>query len=161
MALETTVVGISDMAVSGNPAETLITYSLGSCLGVTIYDPVARVGGLIHCMLPLSSVDEKRAHATPAMFVDVGVPLFLEKALRMGADKKRLVLKAAGCAQLLDPEGLFRIGERNFALLRKLLWKNGILIKAQDIGGMVSRTVSLDVSTGKTFVRAQGETREL
>lgn len=161
MTMEKTVVGISELAVSNNPAEMLITYSLGSCLGVTVYDPVVQVGGLIHCMLPLSSVDDKKSKTTPAMFVDIGIPLFLEKILSMGAEKKRLILKAAGCAQILDPEGLFRIGERNFTLLRKLLWKNGILIKAQDVGGTTSRTLSLEMGTGKTFVRIQGETREL
>lgn len=164
--LETTtkikkIAGISEMIVSDNPGEILITYSLGSCLGVTIYDPVVKIGGIIHCMLPLSSVDKKKAEKAPAMFVDCGFPLLLETMFKMGVQKKNIILKAAGCAQMLDPQGRFKIGERNFAMLRKILWKNGILINGQQIGGCVSRTVALDMETGITTIRSQGKEVEI
>ena len=161
MVAEKIVVGISEMAVSNRPDDTLITYSLGSCLGLTAYDPQACIGGLIHCMLPLSSVDEKKSKEAPAMFVDTGVSLLFNKILDLGADKNRIVVKAAGCAQLLDPQKLFNIGERNFTVLRKILWKNNLLIKGQNIGGSVSRTVWLDMSTGKTIVKQQGQEVEI
>ena len=155
------VVGISELAVSDNPQELLITYSLGSCLGVSVYDPVNGIGGLIHCMLPLSSIDKEKAKTVPAMFVDTGIPHLFTKLFNLGSKKRDLVVKAAGCAQILDPQGHFKIGERNFTLLRKVLWKNEILLKAHDTGGGVSRTVSLDVASGKTVIRSGGQNREL
>lgn len=149
-------VGISEMIVTDNPEEKLITYSLGSCLGVTVYDALNNVGGMIHCMLPLSSIDSDKAKTTPEMFVDIGVPALFEEFFQLGGDRSQMIVKAAGCAQMFDPKGLFNIGSRNFTLLRKLLWKNGILLKAQDVGGSVSRTLSLEISTGRTVVKSQG-----
>ncbi len=89
--MKTTVVGISDMKVSNNPEEVLITYSLGSCLGVIIYDPVARVAGMLHSMLPLSKIDPHKAKTTPYMFVDTGIPMLFKEAYRLGAKKKNIM----------------------------------------------------------------------
>ena len=158
---EKRIIGISEMAVSDNPEETLITYSLGSCLGVTVYDPVARVGGMIHCMLPLSKIDRQKAELKKPMFVDTGIPYLFEAMYKAGARKKQIIVKAAGCSQIMDPNGRFKIGERNFAVLRKLLWKNGILLKGQAIGGTVSRTISIDIGTGKSILFCGGEEVEL
>ena len=161
MTNKTIVVGISDMAISSDPAATIITYSLGSCLGVTVYDPVSHLGGMIHCMLPLSNIDQPRAEKTPAMFVDVGVPVLFQSFFAAGGNRSRMIVKAAGCAQLLDPKGYFKIGERNFTLLRKLLWKNGILLSANSTGGSVSRTMILHIGSGKTIIKSQGTLTEL
>ncbi len=159
--MKTLVVGISDMKVSNNEKEVLITYSLGSCVGVIIYDPVAKVAGMLHSMLPLSKIDPNKALASPAMFVDTGVPNLFKEAYRLGADKKRIIVSAVGCASLLDEKGFFKIGERNFTVLRKLLWKNNVLIEKQDIGGNISRTVSIAVGTGKIILKTGGKEREL
>jgi chemotaxis protein CheD len=78
-----------------------------------------------------------------------------------GATKENIVLKAAGCAQIMDPSGHFKIGERNITILRKLLWKNNVLIAGQSVGGNVSRTISLDMSSGKTIIKIQNEEAEL
>ncbi|MBF0473671.1 MAG: chemotaxis protein CheD [Nitrospirae bacterium] len=155
------VVGISDMKISSNPNDYIVTYSLGSCLGVTVYDPVIKVAGMIHCMLPISSIDTEKAKKEPYMFVDTGLPILLNKMFDYGADKKRLIIKIAGCASILDDKGLFKIGERNLTVARKLLWKNSILIKAVDAGGAVSRTLSIDVSTGTVVIKSKGVEREL
>jgi chemotaxis protein CheD len=72
------VVGISDLKVSGNAGDILITYALGSCVGVAVYDPVGKVGGLLHFMLPDSSIDETKAKRNPAMFADTGIPLLFK-----------------------------------------------------------------------------------
>lgn len=154
-------VGISDMIVSNDSEEKLVTYSLGSCLGLTVYDSIACVGGMIHCMLPLSSTDPEKAKRNPEMFVDTGVPLLFNKFFAMGGDYSRMIVKAAGCSQLLDPRGFFKIGSRNFTVLRKILWKNSILLKAQDIGGSESRTLTLEISTGRTIVKSRGVERNL
>jgi len=155
--MKTVVVGISDMKISNNINEILITYSLGSCLGLVIHDPSAHIAGILHCMLPLSKIDLQKAQTTPCMFVDTGVPLLFKESYRLGAEKSRIRVIAIGCSSLLDEKGFFRIGERNYAILRKLLWKNNILIEKQDIGGTESRTVSIEVATGKIIVCSKGQ----
>lgn len=154
-------VGISDLKISRSPQDTLITYSLGSCIGVTMYDPGIPVGALIHCMLPTSKIDEKRAESSPFMFTDVGIPEMLRILYSLGAQKKRLIVKAAGAARLLDDENTFRIGERNEVVLRKILWKNNILLAASDTGGSVARTMLLDMQSGVTRIRSGGKEYEL
>lgn len=154
-------VNISDMKVSSNPEDVLVTYSLGSCVGVTLYDPLQKIGGLIHCMLPLSKVDPERAKEVPYMFVDTGLPLMLQTLINMGANKNRIVAKVAGGAVLLDDNGMFRIGERNHIVVRKLLWKNNILISSEDVGGTIARTVYLQINDGKTIIKSAGKEYEL
>lgn len=148
------VVGISDMQTSRNPEDVLITYSLGSCIGVTAYDPMTRVGGMIHYMLPLSSISPDKAALRPAMFADTGVPALLNELFAMGAAKNRIIVKAVGGAQLMDQHKVFNIGERNFLVLRKILWKNNILIKSSDVGGMISRTLRFELETGRVIVKS-------
>lgn len=155
--MKTTVVGISDMKVSNNLEEILITYSLGSCLGVIIYDPTVRVAGMLHSMLPLSKIDPHKAKASPYMFVDTGIPMLFKEAYRLGAEKKNIIVRAVGCSSLLDEKGFFKIGERNFTVLRKLLWKNNILIEKQDIGGTQSRTASIAVENGAVKIKSGGK----
>ncbi len=154
-------VGISELKVSNQVGEILVTYSLGSCLGVTVYDPVARIGGMIHCMLPLSKIDLQKAQRSPAMFVDTGVPALFEAAYRLGAEKKRMIVKVAGASQILDDKGTFKIGERNYTLLRKMLWQNNVLIAAEDVGGSASRTMYLEIDTGSVTIKSRGIKTEL
>jgi chemotaxis protein CheD len=157
----THTVGISEMMISNQPGDVLVTYSLGSCIGVSLYDPIACVGGLIHCMLPLSKIDTVKAQTNPQMFTDTGVPVLIQGMLDIGAIKKRLIAKVAGAACLLDEKGTFKIGERNYVVLRKILWKNDILIAAEDTGGTIARTMYLYLDSGKTVIRSCGAEREL
>jgi chemotaxis protein CheD len=159
--MNSVIVDIADAKISGNPDEELVTYSLGSCVGVAVYDPAVRVGGMIHCMLPLSKVDEENAKVRPYMFVDTGMQLFLQGLFDMGVTRANAVVKVAGGASVLDKNGLFRIGERNYTVLRKVLWKNGMLIKAEDVGGDASRTIRLEVGTGRFTMRSNGEVIEM
>jgi chemotaxis protein CheD len=151
------IVGIADMGIAQGQNEGLITYSLGSCIGVAIYDPVALVGGLLHYMLPESQIDPQKAQKNPYMFADTGIPLLFKEAYRYGAVKNRIVVKVAGGAQILDESGFFNIGKRNYMALRKILWRNNVLIKAEDVGGQVSRTIRLDMETGKVWLKYSGE----
>ena len=155
------VVGISEMKVSNRSDDVLTTYSLGSCIGLSLYDPVACVGGLIHCMLPLSKIDLEKAKANPEMFTDTGVPALLQAAFDLGAKRNNLVVKVAGCASPLDEKGLFKIGERNYTVVRKILWKNNILIAAEDTGGTIPRTMILHMASGKTMIKSGGREVEL
>lgn len=157
----TYTIGISEMKVSNQPDDVLVTYSLGSCVGLTLYDPVVRVGGMIHCMLPLSKIDPAKAALNPCMFTDTGVPALMTAMLQMGAQKQRLVARVAGAARLLDDQNTFKIGERNYIVLRKILWKNNILIAAEDTGGNKARTLYLHLDTGRTMVKSQGQEVEL
>lgn len=154
------VVVVSDMK-TGKDGDFLITHALGSCLGLTIYDPVVKVGGLLHAMLPLSKINKEKAKANPYMFVDTGVPVLFKTLYDMGAQKKRLIVKAAGCGNPLGKNEMFKIGERNHTLLKKLLWKNNVLLTAEDVGGTKSRTVRFDVSTGQVIISSAGEESEL
>ena len=122
------VVVVSDMK-TGSDGDFLITHALGSCLGLAVYDPVAKVGGLLHAMLPLSKINKEKARLNPYMFVDTGVPVIFKMLYEMGAQKKRLIVKAAGCGNPLGKDQLFKIGERNHTLLKKLLWKNSITMR--------------------------------
>ncbi len=155
------VVGVADMALSSDPAGSIVTYALGSCIGVTLYDPVSRVGGMLHFMLPTSERNDKKADANPSMFGDTGVPALFRGAYDLGARKERLVVCAAGGAEVLGENGHFKIGSRNRTLLRKLFWKNGILLSADETGGAVSRTLTLSLLDGSVTIRSQGEQRVL
>lgn len=150
------VVGVADMVASNDSSAEIVTYSLGSCLGVTLYDPVKRIGGLLHLMLPDSKIDSQKAVNSPFMFVDTGVPKLFHAVYHLGAERSRLVLKVAGGAQLMDEQGVFNIGERNFQALTAILARNGISISSQDVGGMTSRTLRFDLTNGNVSVKPPG-----
>ena len=143
------------MAISSDPRAELITHALGSCIGVSAYDPIRQIGGLIHIMLPLSKNSPDTARNNPLKYVDTGIPLFFKELFKAGAQRDTLEIKLAGGAMLIDKRERFKIGERNYTILRKLLWKNDLLIAAEDIGGNTSRTMSLFIETGRVVVRSQ------
>ncbi len=151
------VVGVGDLAVSNKGDDILITYSLGSCIGVLVFDPVARVGGLLHYMLPESSIDPEKAKKNPAMFGDTGIPLLFKSCYNLGATKANMIVKIAGGGQILDENGVFNIGKRNYMVLKKLFWRNNVRIAAEHIGGTVNRTVRLEMGSGKMFLKVSGE----
>ncbi|MBI3658733.1 MAG: chemotaxis protein CheD [Acidobacteria bacterium] len=154
------IVGVADMKISSGSDDVIITYALGSCLGITIHDPVARVGGMLHVMLPLSTIDPAKAVANPCMFVDSGVPKLFIDAYKAGAKKERLVVKVAGgaCLRGVEENDHFQIGKRNMLMLKKLLWKNGVLLQGDDVGGNPSRTMALTIGTGEVTVKSKGTT---
>jgi chemotaxis protein CheD len=154
MALLT--VGIGDCKVSNDPADTLVTHALGSCIAVMLYDPVAKVAGLLHYMLPESSLDPDKAIKRPFMFADTGIPLLIKTACELGASKTRSVVMATGGAQMLDPQGTFNIGHRNQLAMRKIFWKAGVIVRKEEIGGTSSRTVRIDVACGRVLLRTSG-----
>ncbi|MBI5878742.1 MAG: chemotaxis protein CheD [Chloroflexi bacterium] len=156
------IVGIADMIISANRDDEIVTHALGSCLGLTIYDPVSCVGGMLHVMLPDSTIDLAKAAANPYMFVDTGVPRLFLDCYKAGAQKSRLIVKVAGGASTGgDREDYFQIGKRNFVALRKLLWKNGVLLDAYDVGGTTSRGMTLQVGSGEVQMRINGTTTAL
>lgn len=149
------------MKVSSEKEDMLITYSLGSCIGLSLHDPKALIGGLIHCLLPLSGTAPDKAKDNPFMFTDTGVAALIDTLLRAGARKNRLIAKVAGGSNIMDENGMFKIGERNYTVVRKVLWKNDILIAAEDVGGKVSRTMALHIADGRTTIQSNKQIREL
>ena len=145
----------------GQQSDTIVTHALGSCLGLMVYDPVAKIGGLLHAMLPLSKINPEKAEANPYMFVDTGVPALFKALYDIGGQKSRMVVKAAGCGNPLGKNEMFKIGERNYTVLKKLLWKNNILLESEDVGGAQSRTVHFKIADGKTIISSNGQKREL
>ncbi len=149
------------MKTSGSAGDVIVTHALGSCLGIAVFDPAAGAGGILHVMLPNSSVNPDKAKLNPAMFVDTGVPFFFKKLYELGVDKKSAVIKVAGGAAVGQGKDFFAIGKRNFGMLRKLFWKNGIIISGQDVGGNIARTMYLDVSDGRVWLTSNGREWDL
>ena len=119
--MKTLVIGISDCQVSVEPDSELVTYALGSCIAVSVWDPLRRIAGLLHFMLPESNIDVHKAEANPWMFADTGIERLFKVACEKGAERRRLVVRLAGGAQVLDPQGVFNIGKRNYLAARKIL----------------------------------------
>jgi len=154
-------VDIADLKVSADPDAIIITYALGSCIAVIVYDPVRKAGGMIHYMLPMSETSPEKAKERPAMFADTGIPLLFHTMYEMGCRKTDLIVKAAGGGALYDDHGHFAIGQRNYTILRKMFWKAGVMIAAEDVGGAKSRTARLFVGTGRCTINSVGEESEL
>lgn len=153
MNRNTIIVNVSDAKVSNNPLDILRTYSLGSCIGVCLYDNCVGVGGMLHYQLPDSSLHPERAKEKPMMFADTGLKLVIEKMLSMGAIIKNLnVIIAGGASIAIAPKG-FDIGKRNHLAVRKIMWKMGIPIKNEDVGGSCPRNAYLDIADGQVTIR--------
>jgi chemotaxis protein CheD len=147
------VVGVGDMAVSNNVQVTLSTYALGSCLGVVAYDPLSKIGGILHLMLPESSLSPEKATGQPAMFADTGLPLFFRSLIGLKADRSRLRLFVAGGAAVLSGPDSFKIGDRNVTATRGFLTRNGFAVRHSATGGTVNRTVHLEINTGTVTLK--------
>ena len=133
----------------GRAPDTLISYGLGSCIGISLYDPQTKIGGLLHIMLPDSN--QSRANENRAKFADTGIPDMLEELVRMGAVKSRLVAKLAGGSQMFafaNASDIMRVGLRNASASKEILKKLSIPIVGEDTGGSYGRTVQIDLSTG-------------
>ncbi|AEF94622.1 CheD [Desulfotomaculum nigrificans CO-1-SRB] len=155
-ASEEIQVGIADYKVTISP-QRLITLGLGSCVGVALYDPVVKVGGLLHIMLPDST---QFSNVTkPAKFADTGIPLMIDEMQRRGGKLSRLTAKLAGGAQMfsgLDKKFVLNIGERNSEMVKQILNKLGIRILAEELGGNRGRTMIFDTATGQVTIRTIG-----
>ena len=141
-------VGMADYKVGQAPS-TIISYGLGSCIGISLYDPQAKVGGLLHIMLPDST--QARPTDNPAKFADTGLPLMLKDVLALGASRSRLVAKIAGGAQMFafaNATDIMRVGARNAEAAKKILKDLNIRLIAEDTGGTYGRTVSINMEDG-------------
>jgi len=153
------IVSISDMRVTGRARDVLVTHSLGSCLGLAAFDPVAKVAGLIHCLLPVMPKNKPRTN--PCMFVNTGVTAMIRSMYNRKAQKQHLILKAAGCGRMINISNKFDTGANNFEALCKLLELNELELAAREIGGTKPRTMRLFADTGKVVISSLGQTWEL
>ena len=155
------VIDVSDAKASNEPAGILATYSLGSCIAVCLYDPPTHSGGMLHYQLPNSTGDGEHAKKNPFMYADTGMKILVEKLTSMGVKQKRMQIKiAGGAAMQTGPKG-FDIGKRNYLAIRKVLWKNGIFIDAEDVGGSLPRNMYLNIDDGTVTVKSNGLEKKL
>ncbi len=141
-------VGMADYKV-GKAPDVIISYGLGSCIGISLYDPQSKVGGLLHIMLPDST--QSRASENPAKFADTGIPLMVDEVVKLGAARSRLVAKIAGGSQMFafaNATDIMRVGARNADAVKRVLKELKIPLKAEDVGGNYGRTVQIDLQTG-------------
>ena len=147
------LVGIGECRFSSRGDCRLISYALGSCIAVSAWDPVAKVAGMLHCMLPDSGMNSLRAENNPGVYADTGLRVLLEGCEKLGASRRRLVLHAVGAARMLDNSSHFDVGNRNARSLKAALQKEGLRLGAELLGGAVSRSVTLEISSGIVTVR--------
>ena len=147
------VVGVGDMAVANNPQITLSTYALGSCVAVAAYDPALKAGGLLHLMLPDSSISPAKASAQPAMFANTGLPLLFRALNGIKVERSRMRLILAGGASMLCNSDMFKIGERNIKAVSDYLGANGYSARHSVLGGTNNRTLHLDLATGAVKIK--------
>ena len=150
------------MKLSDNAQEIIVTHGLGSCLGLAVHDAISKIGGLLHVMMPSSASNPVKAQGNPYMYVDTGVAKFFHELQAAGAVKSRWAVKVAGGASATGRAcDHFQIGRKNYVMLRKVLWKSGILIDAEDVGGSTARTMYLDIGTGRVWLTGLGREWEL
>ena len=152
--LKRVAVGIGQLAVSSDPRDMLVAYGLGSCIGVTAYDPAKKVAGLAHVLLP-ASVGRPIVADEPARFADSAIDTLLKELVALGAMRTQLVVKVAGGASVLGPANAekFKIGEKNAEAVRERLRHHGLRVAAEDVGGVMGRTLEFHLATGRTYVR--------
>ena len=156
------VVPTADMKIAQRP-DRLVADTLGSCLCLTVYDPASGVGALWHAMLPLSKINLKKARINPFMFVDTGIPALFSQLVAQEniMPRDHWAIKAVGCGNPMGSKEIFKIGERNYRTLCKWLTNENLSLTAEDIGGTASRSVRLDLASGKTIVYRNGAEKVL
>lgn len=155
------IIGVGDMAVSNNVHVVLSTYALGSCVGVVAYDPLSKVGGILHLMLPDSNISPEKAALQPAMFADTGLPRFFSSLFGLKGERRRLRAFVAGGASVIAGQDPFRIGERNSRVTMDYLQQQGCQVRFTDIGGAINRTVHLEMATGAVTLKRPSDTQQL
>ncbi len=150
------VVGVADLAVGRSPQRRRITtFALGSCIGLTLYDPLLKLGGMLHYMLPQPGVDAPPAEINVAMYGSTGVPTLLRQLQEQGFRRERAIVCVAGGAEVLNDTAVFAIGQRNRTILRKMFWKDGTNVAAEDTGGSLARTLTLELANGEVKVKTR------
>ena len=141
-------IGIGELKVTNVAGDILRSYGLGSCIGLVVLAPRQRTVGMLHVALPESKINLQLAKDQPGMFADTGIPFLLQEMERFGCSLSDLVIKIAGGASVMDPGATFEIGKRNILAVKKTLWRYRLGPVAEDVGDVISRTMSVSVDTG-------------
>jgi chemotaxis protein CheD len=156
------VIGIGEFAVSNRPGDVIVTHALGSCIAVCVFDPRAGVAGMLHFLLPESTINPDRARYQPGVFADTGIPLLLDAASQYGLSKKRAIVTLVGGAEMTQQTGSsFATGRRNALAAKNVLWRAGVFVSGQEIGGSGARTLYLSVADGRMEVHNGQTYKEL
>jgi len=155
------VVGVGDMSISNTKNVILSTFALGSCVGIVAYDPVSGVAGLLHVMLPSSSVAAEKSKRQPFLFADSGVEKFVSMLKTMGADLRHLRCVIAGGASVMSSSDTFKIGEKNAIAVKQKLSASGIRVSSEYLGGFTNRSLHLDVMEETLLIVLPNEEMEV
>lgn len=156
--MSVTTLGIGEYGVVNKPGEVIKTHALGSCVAIIMLDPATRSVGMAHVALPESKVHPDRAKKLPGYFADTAIPVLLEKMRSVGAAQnlRKVIVKLTGGANVMDKNNTFNIGKRNVLAIKKGLWAERMGAVAEDVGGSISRTVSVAIDDGKVVVTSPG-----
>ncbi|MDD3147954.1 MAG: chemotaxis protein CheD [Candidatus Riflebacteria bacterium] len=152
----TIYVGIGELATSAETGVVIKTLALGSCVAVAVFSKRSPIAGLLHVQLPESNINKDLAAKRPAAFADTGIPLLLSELAILGCKPPDVVVKLAGGAQVMDPNNTFNIGKRNYLAIKKILWANRLFPAAEEIGGEISRSVTLVVGEKDLLIHTPG-----
>jgi chemotaxis protein CheD len=147
-------VGIGELSVTRDPSLVLRCIGVGSCIALCAYDPVARVGGIAHMLLPCSKNRDEMV--SPVKYIDSGVPFILNKMIKLGAARSNLIIKIAGGAKMLSIPGEYShldIGQKNIAEVKASLGRENLVICGSDLGGCYGRTIEFFLDTGRITVK--------
>ncbi|MCI8992312.1 MAG: chemotaxis protein CheD [Eubacterium sp.] len=150
-------VGMADLNICKAP-DAITTLGLGSCIGIAIYDPVTKIGGLAHIMLPDST--QIKNNTNIAKFADTGIEELVKRMIVAGANRRRMVAKIAGGAKMFETNvtsSVGNVGERNALASKAKLKQLGIRLVAQDTGLNYGRTVELHCETGDFLIKSVGK----
>ncbi len=151
-------IGMGEIYITDNASTVLVAPGLGSCIGLTMFDPDKRIGAMAHIVLPESMHNKKQA--LPGKYANEAVPELLNGMIKLGAKKDNIVVKISGGAQMFTLEkgaNVLNIGVRNVIAVKKVLQEEGLKIKNSDTGGNKGRTMRLDVGSGSVFVKIIGQ----
>jgi chemotaxis protein CheD len=144
--------------VVNQPGDIIKTHALGSCVAIIILDPATRTIGMAHVALPDSKVHPARAEKLPGYFADTAVPALMKEmaAVGAGANPQKMIVKLTGGANVMDKNNTFNIGKRNVLAIKKELWQHRMGARKEDVGGSLSRTVTVNMDDGKVVVNSPG-----
>jgi len=152
------MIGIGELAASGDPAFEIKTIALGSCVSVILLDPKRKIGGMVHIALPDSNLQVSRRVFKPGYFADTGVPALLEEMKKCGSTGilQEMYIKLAGGAKVIKAEGALDIGHRNIEAVKQIMAASRVHPVSHDVGGCISRTVSLEIKSGTVRLSCPG-----
>jgi chemotaxis protein CheD len=152
------VVGLGEVKLSKDATDILVAYGLGSCLGIAMYDPVTRIAGMVHAVLPTCEESRESSEAC-AKYVCCGIDVLIKKLTQAGAVRSRLIVRMAGGANMLSASNfsdVMNIGQRNIESARRKLGELKFQIAGEEVGGNIGRTVRFYVADGRVAIRMMG-----